>query len=239
MLRSSPTSRATRQTERNPPETSARDATSPQSCNEKTPVFDVFFQMSTRVICLLCVLESSLHRHGTDGSPAAVQGACGLLDGFTLGVCCAGVTVVKQNLTQVQHRCHTCAVLLDVSLKLLKTDLIVYRVQTQHRCLFSSVCVCVYLLQVEFSLDLLIIAGVIDDGTGEFGFNVSEPGTQVTHVLIKLLYSNQSLAKFLNSNDDKSRFAGDFLSHFIQEHDRSHFKPATFLSMNIIFNLQK
>lgn len=65
------------------------------------------------------ILESPLHGHGTDAPPATVQAACGLLDGVTLGVRSTRVTVVQQNLTQVQHRRHTCTVLLDVSLQLL------------------------------------------------------------------------------------------------------------------------
>ncbi len=65
------------------------------------------------------ILESPLHGHGTDAPPAAVQAACGLLDGVTLSIRSTRVTVVQQHLTQVQHRRHTCAVLLDVSLQLL------------------------------------------------------------------------------------------------------------------------
>lgn len=67
----------------------------------------------------LVILESPLHGHGTDAPPAAVQAACGLLDGVALRIRGTGITVVQQNLTQVQHRRHTCAVLLDVSLQLL------------------------------------------------------------------------------------------------------------------------
>lgn len=32
-----------------------------------------------------------------------------------------------------------------------------------------------YLLQIQFPLDLLVVAGVVDDGTGQFGLNVGEP----------------------------------------------------------------
>lgn len=65
-------------------------------------------------------LEPPLHGHSADVPPAAVQAACGLLYGVTLRLCGAGITVVQQNLTQVQHRRHTCAVLLNVPLQILQ-----------------------------------------------------------------------------------------------------------------------
>lgn len=53
-----------------------------------------------------------------------------------------------------------------------------------------------YLLQVQFSLDFLKVAGVIDDRTRELCLNVGQPGTQAAHVLIQLLHSYQSLPQF-------------------------------------------
>lgn len=63
--------------------------------------------------------EPPLHRHGTDIPPPPVQVAGSLLDGVTLGIRGTGVTVVQKDLAEVEDRGHACAVLLDVSLKLL------------------------------------------------------------------------------------------------------------------------
>lgn len=63
--------------------------------------------------------EPPLHGHGTDIPPPPVQVSRSLLDGVTLRICGTGVTVVQQDLTQVEDRRHTRAVFLDVSLKLL------------------------------------------------------------------------------------------------------------------------
>jgi len=65
-------------------------------------------------------LESPLHGHGTDVPPPPVQVARGLLDGVTLRVGGAGVTVMQQDLTQVEDRGDACAVFLNVSLQLLQ-----------------------------------------------------------------------------------------------------------------------
>lgn len=45
------------------------------------------------------LLEPSLHGHGADAPPAAVKGACGLLNGITLCICGAGITVMQKYLT--------------------------------------------------------------------------------------------------------------------------------------------
>lgn len=65
------------------------------------------------------LLEPSFHGHGTDISPPPVQVSCRLLDGITLCICGTGVTVMQQDLTQVEDGGHTRAVFLNVSLKLL------------------------------------------------------------------------------------------------------------------------
>lgn len=48
-------------------------------------------------------LQPPLHGHGTDVPPASVQPSGGLLDGVALRLGGAGVTVVQQDFTQVQH----------------------------------------------------------------------------------------------------------------------------------------
>lgn len=63
--------------------------------------------------------ESPFHGQGTDAPPAAIKATGGLLDGVTLCICGAGITVVQKHLTQIQYRCHTRTVLFDVTLKLL------------------------------------------------------------------------------------------------------------------------
>lgn len=40
------------------------------------------------------------------------------------------------------------------------------------------------LLLVEFPLNLLVITGVVHDGPGQLGLNVSQPGTQAAHIFI-------------------------------------------------------
>lgn len=138
----------------------------------------------------LVILESPLHGHGTDAPPAAVQAACGLLDGVALRIRGTGITVVQQNLTQVQHRRHTCAVLLDVSLQLLdeqhKRGFIRSKRINSTGLFLNASCVFVPAAD-QFPLDLLVVAGVVDDGTGQFGLNVGEPRAQTIHVLIQLL----------------------------------------------------
>lgn len=67
-----------------------------------------------------CSPHPSLHRHGADVPPAAVQAAGGLLDGVALRVAAAGVGIVEQDVTQRQHRGHALAVLLDVPLQILQ-----------------------------------------------------------------------------------------------------------------------
>lgn len=51
----------------------------------------------------LLLLESPLHRQGTDAPPAAVEAPRGLLDGVALCVGGAGIAVVQKHLAQVQH----------------------------------------------------------------------------------------------------------------------------------------
>lgn len=65
-------------------------------------------------------LEPSFHGHGADISPPPVQVSRSLLDGIALGVCGTSVTIMQQDLTQVEDRGNTCAVFLYVSLKLLQ-----------------------------------------------------------------------------------------------------------------------
>lgn len=65
-------------------------------------------------------LQPPLHGQGTDVPPASIQPPGGLLDGVTLSLCGAGVTVMEKDLTQVQHGCHSGAVFLDVPLQLLE-----------------------------------------------------------------------------------------------------------------------
>lgn len=66
------------------------------------------------------LLEPSFHGHRADISPPPVQVACGLLDGVTLGVGGTRVAVVQQDLAQVEDRGHARAVLLYVSLQVLR-----------------------------------------------------------------------------------------------------------------------
>lgn len=66
-------------------------------------------------------LEPPLHGHGADVPPASVQPPGGLLDGVALCLRGTRVAVVQQDLAQVQHRRHACAVLLDVPLQILET----------------------------------------------------------------------------------------------------------------------
>lgn len=68
------------------------------------------------------LLESPLHRQGTDAPPAAIKATSRLLDGVALCISGAGVTVVQQHLAQVQYRRHSCTVLLYVPLKLLRGE---------------------------------------------------------------------------------------------------------------------
>lgn len=65
------------------------------------------------------LLESPLHRQGTDAPPAAIKATSCLLDGVALCIGGAGVTVVQKHLTQIQYRRYSCTVLLYVTLKLL------------------------------------------------------------------------------------------------------------------------
>lgn len=64
-------------------------------------------------------LESPLHGHRADVPPPPVQVPSGLLDGVTLSLSGTGITVMQEDLTQVEDGGDTRAVLLDVSLKLL------------------------------------------------------------------------------------------------------------------------
>lgn len=64
-------------------------------------------------------LESPFHGPCTDVPPPPVQVPSGLLDGVTLGLGGTGITVMQEDLTQVEDGGDTRAVLLDVSLKLL------------------------------------------------------------------------------------------------------------------------
>ena len=95
----------------------------------------MIFQVVAMVFILIelsgsaVVLQPSLHGHSADAPPAAVQGACGLLDGVTLSICGTGIAVMQQYLTQVQHRSHTCAVLLYVPLQLLNRQHVEYDIR--------------------------------------------------------------------------------------------------------------
>lgn len=91
---------------------------------QQRPWINFLIDFSVLPLFQLCahphLLEPPLHGHGTDVSPPAVQVSRSLLDGVALGVCSAGVTVMQQDLTQVQHGGHASAVFLDVSLELLQ-----------------------------------------------------------------------------------------------------------------------
>ncbi len=68
------------------------------------------------------LLESPLHRQGTDAPPAAIKATSCLLDGVAFCIGGAGVTVMQKDLTQIQYRRHSCTVLLYVTLKLLSGE---------------------------------------------------------------------------------------------------------------------
>lgn len=68
------------------------------------------------------LLESPLHRQGTDAPPAAIKATSRLLDGVALSIGGAGIAVMQKHLTQIQYRRHSCTVLLYVTLKLLSGD---------------------------------------------------------------------------------------------------------------------
>ena len=91
---------------------------------QQIPWINLFIDFFVLPLFQLCahphLLESPFHGHGTDVSPSAVQVSRSLLDGIALGVCSAGITVMEKYLAQVEHRGHSCAVFLDVSLKLLR-----------------------------------------------------------------------------------------------------------------------
>lgn len=58
--------------------------------------------------------------HGTDGPPALVQDAAGLLQGVALHLgTTSRVFIPKQDVTQIEHRRDALCVLLDVPLQLL------------------------------------------------------------------------------------------------------------------------
>ncbi len=67
-------------------------------------------------------LEPPLHGHGANVPPASVQPSGGLLDGVTLSLRRAGVTVVQKDFTQIQHWRHTSAVFLYVPLQILQIN---------------------------------------------------------------------------------------------------------------------
>ena len=66
------------------------------------------------------LLHPPLHGHGADVPPAPVQAPGGLLDGVALGLVGTGIRVVQEDVTDVKHRLHPCAVLLNVSLQVLQ-----------------------------------------------------------------------------------------------------------------------
>lgn len=70
-------------------------------------------------VVVLSSLESPFHGHRADVPPPPVQVPSGLLDGVTLSLGGTGITVMQEDLTQVEDGGDTRAVLLDVSLKLL------------------------------------------------------------------------------------------------------------------------
>lgn len=65
------------------------------------------------------LLHAPFHGHGTNVPPAPVQASGGLLDGVTLGLIGTGVRVMQQDITDVEHGLHPCAVLFDISLQIL------------------------------------------------------------------------------------------------------------------------
>lgn len=90
------------------------------------------FQTTSKVLFVFhshldILLEPPFHGQGTDAPPAAIKATGCLLDGVTLCIRGAGVTVVQKHLTQIQHRCHTGTVLFDVTLKLLDGRLMTNR----------------------------------------------------------------------------------------------------------------
>lgn len=54
------------------------------------------------------------------------------------------------------------------------------------------------LLLAELSLNLLVVAGVVDDGPRQLGLDVSQPRAQAAHVLVQLLHGHQGLPQLLH-----------------------------------------
>lgn len=75
----------------------------------------------TRVsVCVSVLLESPVQSQSTDGSPALVQAAAGLLQGVALRLSpTSSIFVPQQNIAQTQHRRYALCVLLDISLQFL------------------------------------------------------------------------------------------------------------------------
>lgn len=61
-----------------------------------------------------------------------------------------------------------------------------------------------HLLVAEFPLDLLAVAGVVDDGPGELGLDVRQPGTQAAHVFVQLLHRHQGLPQLFHPGGKKT-----------------------------------
>lgn len=59
------------------------------------------------------------------------------------------------------------------------------------------------LLLVELLLNLLVVAGVVDDGPGQLGLDVSQPRAQTAHVFVQLLHGHQGLPQLLHPGTQK------------------------------------
>lgn len=77
--------------------------------------------------------------------------------------------------------------------------------KTPYMCYHVCVCVTTCLLLVELPLYLLVITGVIDNGSGQLGLNVSKPRTQAAHVFVQLLHCYQGLPQLLHPGNRKRK----------------------------------
>lgn len=160
--------------------------------------------------------------HGTDGPPALVQDAAGLLQGVTMHLSATScVFIPKQDVTQIEHRRDALCVLLDVPLQLLdrhgdrdRLHVSVEDTGAQRRrppypiskdrrefLLLKRDRKSVEnvsgrradLLLDQPPLDLLVVTDAVGDRSRQLGLYVRQPRAQVTHVLVQLLHCHQSL----------------------------------------------
>lgn len=55
-----------------------------------------------------------------------------------------------------------------------------------------------HLLLGQLLLDLLVVAHAVGDGPRQLGLDATQPGAQVTHVLVQLLHRHQGLLQLLH-----------------------------------------